>query len=40
MVHKLEKALDVELFTEESIPDVRKVRPTGGTGMTLGDFFN
>ena len=40
VVHKLEKALDFELFTEENHPDVRKVRPTGGTGMTLGDFFD
>ena len=30
----------LELFTEENHPDVRKVRPTGGTGMTLGDFFD
>ena len=40
VVHKLEKALDFELFTEENHPDVRKVRPKGGTGMTLGDFFD
>ncbi len=39
VVHKLEKALGIELFTEERDPDLRKVRPTGGGGMTLGDFF-
>ena len=40
VVKKLEKTLGIELFTEEKTPDVRRVRPTGGKGMTLGDFFN
>ena len=40
VVQKIEKALDMNLFTEESTPDVRRVRTTGGGGMTLGDYLN
>ena len=40
VVQKIEKALGLELFTDESVPDVRRVRNTGGGGMTLGDYFN
>ena len=40
VVQKIEKTLELELFTDESVPDVRRVRNAGGGGMTLGDYFN
>ncbi len=40
VVNKIEKALDLNLFTDETTPDVRRVRTTGGSGMTLGDYLN
>ena len=39
VVLKIEKALGFELFTEDSPEDVRRVKKSGGGGMTLGDFF-
>ena len=40
VVQKIEKALEMNLFTDETAPDVRRVRTTGGGGMTLGDYLN
>ena len=40
VVQKIEKALELNLFTDENSPDVRRVRTTGGSGMTLGDYLN
>ena len=40
VVQKIEKALEINLFTDETAPDVRRVRTTGGGGMTLGDYLN
>ncbi len=40
VVQRIEKALGIELFTEDSPLDVRRVKKSGGSGMTLGDFLN
>ena len=40
VVQKIEKALEINLFTDETAPDVRRVRNTGGGGMTIGDYLN
>ena len=40
VVQKIEKALAIQLFTDEAPLDVRRVKSTRGSGMTLGDYFN
>ena len=40
VVQKIEKTLEINLFTDESVPDFRKVRRNNGGGMTLGDFLD
>ena len=40
VVQKIEKTLGINLFTDESSLDYRKVRTNKGGGMTLGDFLD
>ena len=40
VVQKIEKTLEINLFTDEREPDFRKVRRNNGGGMTLGDFLD
>lgn len=40
VIKKVEKALVIDLFTEESPLDIRRVKKSGSSGMTLGDFLN
>ncbi|MBJ99934.1 MAG: hypothetical protein CMB48_02985 [Euryarchaeota archaeon] len=40
VVQKIEKTLNIVLFTEDNSPDYRKIKSNRGGGMTLGDFLN